>query len=145
MIGIELGPQSPEAFEAGKLERVKEEDLDPGLLYYWLSLQSNGEASAYNSRIYNMVDHAPKGMLAVRFAILSPHFHEIRHSWSLFADGLYQGQRNGMPFIKREESGSTTTVDEGYFRGPIEIEDTSILVHNGTHGSPRPLQLSGYK
>ena len=74
MGNIAIGPYNSEAFEAGKAERVMEEDLDTGYLYSWFSSQSNGEASVYPSRIYHVTDQAPKGLLAVRFAILSANF-----------------------------------------------------------------------
>jgi hypothetical protein len=143
MGNIEIGSRSPEIFGAGKEDRVMEDDLDTGFLYSWFSFQSDGNASVYPSRIYKVTDHAPTGLLAVRFAILSAGFHEICRSYSLFGDGLYQGQRNGLPFIK-QEPGKGVTVEDGYFMGPLEL-DPEELVYNGAHGSARPLQLPGYR
>jgi hypothetical protein len=140
MIGIEIGERSPEQFEAGKEERILEEDLNPGELYYWMSLQSNGEASIYPSTVHFVGEHEPSGLTAVRFAILSGALQQIRLSYSLFADGMYMGQRNGLPFIRHTPEGGVT-VEEGYFQGPIEteLEEITFGVHGHTPAAQRKL------
>lgn len=132
MGSIEIGSCEIERFEADKNERVMENELSLDALYSWMSLCSEGNACIYPSRIFSVAEHAPSGLQAIRFAILSSNLQQLCTSYSLFADGLYFSQRNGQPFNKHGLNGSTVTVEDGYFAGPISVDCAEL--GRGMHG-----------
>lgn len=130
MGSLEIGPCSPEVFEAGKRDRVPEGELSMDALYSWFSLHGP-TASVYPSRIHHISHDKPEGLPTVRFSILNPNLEEILVSYSHFLGGLYWGQKGSAPLTKQETYGSVV-VEDGYFQGPIVVDPASLC--RGMHG-----------
>lgn len=139
---LAIGEWSPERFETGKDERLRNlgGEMNIRSIYSWFSRQADGNASVYPSRLHAMSKDERTGLLAVRFAILSANLEIIRVTNSLFdRTGLYRGQKNNNPFMKYE-AGGPVAVEDGYFIGPVDI-DMSQFTH-GTHGPKQPLKIN---
>lgn len=142
MASLEIGEWSPERFETGKEDRVRNLDIEMNIrsIYSWFSRQADGNASVYPSRLHGIAKDEGSGFLAVRFAVLSANLEIIRITNSLFdRTGLYIGQKNGIPLMKYEADGPVA-VEDGYFMGPVDV-DTSQFTH-GTHGRKQPLKIN---